>query len=289
MPRQTFRKLEFSQFPKSKVYVSERFQWQNNMIVGFGNVQKSQGKEARSMKLFKYSSFNYVYTNIVNRTFTFVSPEKWEDPFEKLAFNLKRSNNKVSGKKGGECHEVDGQTMTGSVCVSSNCVHGEEWAWKSYRKNIPIVRLTYDINKLIEMFAQLSNNDDASFYLSVIDYSLERKELAKYLNSGEVNSVEDYVNKMSLKRMAFDTEREVRIFVFDDSKTAQSKTNGAVRNFKVSDFDFVSYVTLPPYMIENDVNAQCENISKVLNKGMEDFFKENGFGNKINQCQLYNL
>ena len=131
-------------------------------------------------------------TDLKEQKLSFVSPELWNDPFEKLFF-------RESIKIGQINYSIR------CICLTYDWIESEEAAWLRAGENNETVRVDYDFEKLC---SELNKMKDVDFYFSVVDYSLSRKEIIKLSNdfrggAWSPNSIDDYLNVMSLKRKAF--------------------------------------------------------------------------------------
>ena len=159
-------------------------------------------KSKKGLSLFRYMNASHLLSDLKEQKLSFVSPELWNDPFEKLFF-------RESIKIGQINYSIR------CICLTYDWIESEEAAWLRAGENNETVRVDYDFEKLC---SELNKMKDVDFYFSVVDYSLSRKEIIKLSNdfrggAWSPNSIDDYLNVMSLKRKAFTYENEIRLFL----------------------------------------------------------------------------
>ena len=233
-----------------------------------------------STTLFRHIPFSWLYYMVNKKDFTFISPSKWNDPFENLFFNpqLKAGNNYVNG----------------CLCFTYIRNAGEESSWKNYQTDSrePLVKLDYNFINLIDQLSTMATKEGYSVYLTLVNYAYDRKAIIKLYNSigGKkgisYSSLEEYLTYMSIKRKAFVNENEVRIFLVSD-KYDQNKTAFSLSNFNVT--DCIKRVTLQPlpFMYEKPREDYYHDLQELYHQGMKDWIKNN-FGS-FQQSRLYDL
>lgn len=187
-------------------------------------------KSKEGLSLFRYMRASNFLADLQSQQLTFISPGLWEDPFEQLFF-------RDSGIKIG-----DTTYYIRCICFTYDWIESEEAAWLRSGENSEVVRVEYDFEKLC---SELNKIKDAKFFFSVVDYSLPRKEIVKQSNAFEggkwkPNSIDEYLNVMSLKRKAFTYENEIRLFM-----VKEQSIDGDITCLSYCDSPIVS-VCLPP-------------------------------------------
>lgn len=159
-------------------------------------------KSNKNLHLFRYQQASHFIRDATSYRLTFISPALWNDPFEKLFFRESIQIGQIN-------------YSIRCICLTYDWIESEEAAWLRSGENNETVRVDYDFEKLC---SELNKMKDVDFYFSVVDYSLSRKEIIKLSNDFKrgawfPNSIDDYLNVMSLKRKAFTYENEIRLFL----------------------------------------------------------------------------
>lgn len=214
----------------------------------------------------------------------FVSPDMWKDPFESIFYKPK-------------C-EIQGREYdVACVCMTYDKTATEETGWNTYVKNDEKgVRVAYNFKKLCDLLETWGIQKNVTFYISIVDYTQERKDLeraARYYEKqgASYKSLLHYLNILSLKRRAFSYENEVRIFAVKeyavDSMEEEWRTPLFVDGFAYN--DLVSEVLMSPMkpIKRQDKRfpfyAQMQDIDNFdLRVNLEETFKE-----KVHQSRLY--
>jgi len=167
-----------------------------------------------------------------NHTFSFVSPTKWQDPFERVFYeeNLMINNQRYDIR---------------CICATYDYVYNEEAAWNRNDSREDVVRVSFSFQALCDLLEKIAKKNYCQFYISIADYSQSKDNLIKK-NTPHYNTIGDYIQQMSFKRKAFAYENEMRIFaVFE----ASHLPNSDIVSFKLDAKDYkntISFVTLPP-------------------------------------------
>ena len=180
----------------------------------------------------RYMPFTRLLSELNNQTFSFVSPTKWQDPFERVFYeeNLIINNQRYDIR---------------CICATYDYVYNEEAAWNRNDSREDVVRVSFSFQALCDLLEKIATKYCCQFYISIVDYSQSKKNLIKK-NTPSYTTIENYIQQMSFKRKAFAYENEMRIFaVFDGSHL---HCNDIVF-FKLDTKDYanaISFVTLPP-------------------------------------------
>lgn len=162
--------------------------------------------------LFKYMSAGRVLDFLEKKKHQigFVSPEKWQDPYE-----IKYLNTDYTALNGYK------QPKVFCFCARMDNLN-EEASWKIYKKeNEPLLRLSINTLRFLLNIDSFAKANMCDVYFSKVDYKLKRTEIDElYLPSSSYyheffDDFDDkkYVKVMSLKRRAFKYENEYRIFI----------------------------------------------------------------------------
>ena len=217
-------------------------------------------KTIDEFRLYRYVQFHHLYSNLNKDSIVFISPKKWDDPFEKKLLLIDNIF---------------------CICTTSNYSTNEEasWARCSINAKSPIVRVSLKFLELLKLLNRLGQANNILFYIGVVDYSFDRKTISsiaayykKIKNSLTINQV---ISLMCLKRSSFSYEDEIRIFAIpQNTKTISSddllKLSLKKINQKLN--SIIGSVVLPPLRPIDGINdTMFEQIQKVINGGMEDF------------------
>lgn len=147
----------------------------------------------------------------------FVSPDLWYDPYETKFLNT-------------DYTMLDGYKQPKIYCFCARMDNlNEEASWKIYKKeNEPLLRLSIRTSDFLLSLDKFAREHTCDLYFSKVDYKLKRKEIdGLYLPSSpyfhdyfDGFNDKQYVRVMSLKRWAFDYEKEYRIFVIPKDQMA---------------------------------------------------------------------
>ena len=257
------------------VYVSDRIIFDS----GGNTVCKVMGETELDvdskwpLTFFRYLPFSRLFTELENNILTFLSPTLWDDPFESAFYGLYKQHNV-------KC-----------LCFTYNGSIGEEWAWKACKSSERLVRIEILFDKLVNTLSRLvsEKNGKWTFYISVCDYSMDKKDIVSLVKSAGLSglklNLESYLNVMSLKRKAFSTEREIRIFAVSDVNGIDSAETFDNVDYK----SFVSRVLLEPLPPFSDAQRRKEYpiLQKIYNAGINKYFVELGINTQ--QSHLYEI
>lgn len=204
-------------------------------------------KEKGSVCLYRYMPCKYLRTLLSKEKpqIVFISPQKWEDPYEKRF---------LCGKYGVE----DFQNRIACICFTTNASENEAAAWCMYdreHKN-DIVQVLFDFDNLLTVLNKYGNEKNVDFYIGKVDYNVEVRELIGRKDSKVKKIVNAYsaeraaLKLMLLKRKAFKFEGEVRIIAMaseplPDEKMIISleKVHSLVKQIKAQPFLPNTFVT----------------------------------------------
>ncbi len=163
-------------------------------------------KSKGGLAFFRYMTASHFLSDLNSQQLTFISPKLWNDPFERLFYI--DDGIEIGGIK----------YYIRCICLTYDWIESEETAWNRGLGGHAMVRVEYDFQKLCDVLEMQSNFD---FYFSVVDYSLPRRDIIQLSRLYQVNSLQDYLNLLSLKRKAFVYENEVRLFMVSKSPIQQ--------------------------------------------------------------------
>lgn len=224
------------------------------------------------LTLFRYMPFSRLYTELENKTMTFLSPKLWKDPFESAFLDLWKG--------------IDLKCL----CFTYNGSIGEEWAWKAYAVDEQLVRIEVLFDKLVDTLSNITQQKGSKccFYICVCDYSMDKKTLISYKatlkKQGCVTNLEDILNIMSNKRKAFAGEREIRIFAIDRN------SNNSIISFNGVDYrSFTTRILLEPLnpFEDNKRRKYYSKMQDIHNLGIKEYLKSLSI--KTQQSHLYEM
>lgn len=184
-------------------------------------------------KVCRYMPFSRVCEMLKNRQIAFVSPELWEDPFEKRFYDVKVVKNKEGKPK-----ESVALPNMACLCFTSSSSENAEAFWsRSKTSDEPYIRVVFDLYELLDALNSFADKHSARIYFAAAKYEFEKdiKEVHKKRNFTEDKLERSYVSLMSLKRKAFSYEQELRLFIVWD------KNSKKIKDFDKNKVVFVSY------------------------------------------------
>lgn len=277
------------------VFVSDRI-WDTeaNKVTCIKPDNRRKIKIDKDFCLFRYVPFSRLYTELKEQALTFISPKKWDDPYESLFFQ----EDKIKIK--------EDKVLNGCLCFTHNRFKEEEAAWKLRKDDEPIVKICVNFSALLDRLSLIANKKEdkpaVRFYISLCNYSLNKSDIdssyTAYKNLTEIK-LEDYLNCMSIKRKAFEHESEVRIFAISDKKNEkvdgkenkkEKEQKKDVASYNVGNYkDLITEILLPPLKGYNPGDSRYKHyveIQDIYNKGMRDFFYDY-FQQIVSQSRLY--
>lgn len=191
------------------------------------------GEHDKRIVASKYMPLSRFVDAVKNKKFSFLSPLLWSDPFEMLFYKPKAQ---IANK----------DYCINACCFAGNDIQNEEGFWNiwSNGNKEPIIRVTFDITKLLETLSN-QTSDGLSFYLGAMEYVtrfslLNRKK--NCMNKVYIN-ITDYLKDCLLKRDAYSYEIELRLFAVN----MENEVNDV---FDIGEINYVTGiiadVTLPP-------------------------------------------
>lgn len=181
---------------------------------------------------------------ISNSIMTFVSPNKWSDPFEKiyLSTNLK---NLPSSKKYVPPHIA-------CLCFTTAQYKNSVAFWRIFKPDdfTQMVRVEFSFKDILIQINKLLEKYNLKSYVIGIDYSLTQEKIKDkknfinhILEHHDVNKIDAeslYIEMLSYKRKAFAYENEIRVILVPTERNMiQFDENGC---FTVDGFDYKSAI-----------------------------------------------
>jgi len=170
----------------------------------------------------------------------FISPEKWDDPFEKIYLHTH-----FSGFPG---HKLYEPPKLYCLCFTKQKVKNSDAFWKCFKSdtNQQLVRVEFSLSALIKQICSLAK--DFNVYVSLVDYRLQRDVIKNYSDfvvnvvdeiDEKTNLEELYIKMLSYKRSVYDYEQELRIFLVPKENKHNIKDE---HYYKIENFDYASVV-----------------------------------------------
>ena len=257
--------------------------WEHIFIRDGLSVKYRQSDEDdHALLAFKYMPANRLLENIENNDFAFVSPIKWRDPFESLFFE----NNIIIDKK---------YVNVKGLCFALNDFENEEGLWhfspfSSVSNDNPTIRVAFDMLKFYQRLEDYAiKKENVDFYISLVNYK-DTSEILRLQENFKPQSIDDYINKLCLKRQAYKHEIELRIFMV--KKSEQESSNDDVEKISIPKIkEIISSVTLPPCdPLEYGIHLcpKCyNNKQQSSNKTTYDKFKKLDI--RVKYSELYDI
>lgn len=179
-----------------------------NVLNGFDRIFSLNGYSVSSedASYYKYMRLDRLVKNVEDRELIFVSPDLWQDPFEKLYHGIDCS-----------CRGLMSTPEIACMCVTDKSSTNEEAMWKAYADNEKVVRVSFDANSLFALLSDYAKKNNCDIYIGRAIYKYSKDEIKSFYKNNlfcpSVMNVEHYLNLMLLKRVAFSYENEIRIFI----------------------------------------------------------------------------
>ena len=220
---------------------------------------------------YKYMSMEAFVLSLLNGTWQFAEPTKWNDEYE------------------GRFYRADYSTLKVSNCppkLYATCITGEkasEAAWKVYAHGQGLgskcVQIKINMGKLRSMLSKgiiqkCSNNEiavDGTIYEGTVFYDLNDQEIDKlntpsgayYDTFFDKFDTQSFLKLLLIKRRAYEYEKETRLFFvpknFESINRATRSGKGDVLNVKVNWQDIIEEIRID----KNCSEAELETIKHV--------------------------
>ena len=260
------------------VYKSDKLEVVDEKQVKF-NVDINNYSDSEPLVVSKYMKLSYLINSIKGEYFFFASPDSWLDPFETLFYK--------PVMKIGENEEVS----VHACCFTCNDIENEEGFWNIWSKGEkePIVRVTYNMKRLVENLSR-ANFNQYDFYLGGMTYTSREQILTKAVIQHKYNNISEYINNLCLKRNAYKYENELRLYV---KRNKRNEKYTKLEEFSYSG-NIITEITLPPIEpLGNSHPAKdmvkciqdCKNLE--IKEHISSVLQEKEVNCKITQSALY--
>ena len=169
----------------------------------------------------RYMPYSRLEKWINESIMTFVSPNRWNDPFEKIYLNtiIANSSLKINYKP----------PHIASLCFSKSLFKDSVAFWNNFKTDdsSQLVRVEFDFKKMMVQLIKSLEKYDMHIYIVAVDYSLQQKiiknknEFVKNIlrySGDEIDAESLYIKMLSYKRKAFSFENEVRVILVPQEK-----------------------------------------------------------------------
>lgn len=229
-------------------------------------------------KGYRFMPYSRVMQMFKENMIAFVSPEKWDDPYEKKYLNIK-----VNGR--------DNLPNIACLCFKTSLNDNSAAFWNSIRKDgEPVVRLTIDLPSLWNVLDDFAEENKAEIYVSSVEYVHPKTINEAYKNPAIVKSklVDSYIRLMSLKRNAYKYEDELRIFIAWEKDNVNKVYGDFEKNhvlkIGLKDCVIVKKILLDQNLSKIETAIQFKLLDKQEKKAyreLEDFLLRNKLTKKI--------
>lgn len=163
---------------------------------------------------YKYMPLDRFKRSVKDGVFVFVSPDLWQDPFERMYFNV-------------DCSAHGYQTEDiACLCVSEKSSTNEDASWRVYAGNgEKVVRLSVNRTLFLDMMDDYAIKNEYEVYIGKAQYGYEKREIMNLYKPASPGhdlffpakmERKHYLSVMTLKRSAFEYENEFRVFLVKD-------------------------------------------------------------------------
>ena len=218
-------------------------------LVGYYNIYSLNGYCLPDDKdcYNKYLPLSWVKEQINRKYIPFVSPNMWDDGFEKRYY-----------KPGGYVCKIANFTIPSiyCLCLTSRQSLNEDAMWRMYAKEKEqMVRAYYNIKDLLDILDNVSRQCKFKVYIGEVIYA--DKSAIKALTPSKNKiffpsnfRLENYLSLMLVKRNAFSYENEVRFFVVPDEVGVEDHCFvhlGVVAIKHNTNNSYISQIHISPY------------------------------------------
>lgn len=247
--------------PRSKADLDfEQYGANKNCFINKKAKKLLDSKEKESV-VCRYMPYVRLEEWIGKSILTFVSPNKWEDPFEKIYLGTTIKNLPQQ--------EIYKPRSIACLCFTKSSFRNSVAFWNTYKSSdfAQLVRVEFDFKQMIDhlMKSIKDNKMDVNVYISAVDYSLNqefiknKEDFIKSImeRSTQNNGVSLYIKMLLHKRKAFAFENEIRVFIVpqNDVDIFDEKNVCVVKNFNYNSVIkkiWLEPIRLPPGWVTED-------------------------------------
>ena len=199
----------------------------NDLICEYGHLEKIHfltnlplEYKGEYTRVYRYMQYPDLKLSLQNKNFAFMTPNKWEDLYERRFWNTDYIALNPSFKT----------PKFACLCITPEKRDDSAASWKMYCKeefekgesdyDNNLVRLSLDFPKFIDTLNTWATDHKSEVYISAVDYSFSQTELEEEIHKDnryfpQGFDIEDYFKVLSLKRPYYSFEREIRIFILE--------------------------------------------------------------------------
>lgn len=207
----------------------------------------------KNPKIYRFVPYERLKELISENVLIFVSPERWEDPYEKLYFNI----------------DVKGENPAlpdiACLCFRTEVDENSAAFWdKAKIAKEPYVKLGLDLYGLCNMLDEFARHTDSEVYIKSVSYQKREEIENAYKNPCVMRDSlkESYIRLLSLKRIAFKYENELRVFItwMRGNKKIEKILDNGLLKIELR----TNYLFLKEIMLESSFKSK-ESVAKELN------------------------
>lgn len=208
--------------------------------------------------IFKYLDIE-AFIKTLKTGFLFKEPSLWPDSYEKLFYDAKY-------------HGID-RLDTPNPLYACCFTTGEETdaSWKQYADNSGLgskcIRLRLNFNNYFDELNKYAEKHNCKIYVGAVSYEYKEQDIDLFYEKGTKwnsfwftkFSLKNYLSLLLVKRPAYYTEKELRVFVVPDNIKRKNKKLFVKRNMKWD--KIITEVLLSPDTTEEElmfVKWNCE-------------------------------
>lgn len=235
-----------------------------------------------------YMPYHRLESWIDKSVMTFVSPSRWEDPFEKIYLDATLLN--FSPQKSYTPPQIV------CLCFTKNSFKDSVAFWNSFKSDeyTQLVRVEFDFKKMVEQLINSLDKRKMKIYIVAVDYLQQQKNIisknknvfVKYIfdNSSNVGDAESFYMKMlSCKRKAFAFEKEIRIMLVPQNRTRNIDLDvDGCYPVKIDFLSIVQKIWLEPIRIP--AGWVSEDFAKDRLKKLQDKIQQSPLYEKRKKC-----
>ena len=247
----------------------------------FVNNEACDWLEKENSTVSHYMPYTRLEEWVEKSVMTFVSPSKWDDPFEKIYLGSTLLNLPLLKKYT--------SPQIACLCFTKKQFKDSVAFWNSFKtdESTQLVRVQFDLKKLVNQLAKILEKKKLNIYIAAVDYSLLQnsiKNKKKFISciieksqNKEIDAESFYMKMLSCKRKAFAFEEEIRIMLVPQTQIRKNILDKDDCYLVKMDFQpIVQKIWLEP--IRLPAGWVSEDFAKERIKKLQD---------KIQQSQLY--
>lgn len=209
--------------------------------------------------VFKYLDIE-AFIKTLKTGFMFKEPSLWTDPYEKVFYEAKYN--------GIDCSDIPNPLY--ACCFTT----GEETdaGWKQYADNtglgLKCVRISLNFNELLAVLNKYGEKHNCKIYIGAVSYEYKEYDIDQFYEKGTKwnsfwftkFSLKNYLSLLLVKRPAYYTEKELRLFVVPENRKRKNKKIFVMRKMEWN--KLLKEVLLSPDTTEEEmmfVKCICEN------------------------------